>query len=147
MEKMIMEIDVIQERVHDYYWRDDLNCVTSTLKILAERYQVELGGQLIDAVVGMHGAGGFRAQCGLVEGGLLFIGIIGRNARLPDADTIFTCRQYAEEFEKRFGSLLCRDLRPEGFAEHLPPHLCENLTCRAVAFGGEFIDKALADIG
>jgi len=31
--------------------------------------------QLLDAAVGMHGAGKYGAQCGLVEGSLMFIGL------------------------------------------------------------------------
>lgn len=136
-----MEIQTIQELVHECYWAEDLNCVTTTLKIMAERYGIELTGQLIDAAVGMHGAGGYRSQCGLVEGGLLFLGVLGRARMWPDEETILCCRQYAEAFEQQFGSLLCRDLRPEGFGEHLPPHLCEKLSWQAVAFGQEFIDQ------
>ena len=136
-----MDENLIKQRVHDYYWHDDVNCVTTTLKILAEKFQLDLNPQIFDAAIGMHGAGGYRAQCGLVEGGLLFLGIIGRARKMPDELIIELCREYASRFEEQFSSLLCRELRPEGFGDHLPPHLCEPLSCRTVLFTAEFIEK------
>lgn len=139
-----MDQDTIRQRVHDCYRKDDLNCVTTTLKILAEKFGITLHRQLLDAAVGMHGAGGYRAQCGLVEGGLLFIGVFGRAKKRADAEIIELCREYARQFEGRFASLSCRELRPEGFGDHLPPHLCEPLSCKAITFGAEFIAENLA---
>jgi len=140
-----MDEILIRQRVHDCYWHDNVNCVTTTLKILAEQFQLELTPQLLDAAVGMHGAGGYRAQCGLVEGALLFLGVIGRAREIPDERIVQLCREYAGRFEEQFGSLLCRDLRPEGFGDHLPPHLCEPLSCRTVLFTAQFVAEALAD--
>jgi hypothetical protein len=138
-----MHEELIKQRVRRYYWQDDLNCTTTTLKILAEIYRIEVTNQLLAAAVGMHGAGGYRAQCGLVEGGLLFIGVIGRANQLPDPVIVDFCYQYGAQFTERFSSLLCRELRPEGFGEHLPPHLCEDLTCRTITFSAEFIADML----
>lgn len=38
-------------------------------------------------------------------------------------------------------SLSCYHLRPDGFAENAPPHMCEKQTCEAVSFAYEFIKK------
>ncbi len=97
----------IKERVHELYWGQDMNCARTTLLCLGELLEVEYPAQTLQAAIGLHGAGGFRAQCGLVEG--------------------------------RFGSLSCRELRPNGFTEKDPPHLCETLTCEAIAFTYDFI--------
>ncbi|HLV10587.1 MAG TPA: C-GCAxxG-C-C family protein [Halanaerobiales bacterium] len=131
--------NLIQERVHDYYWNQDLNCATSTLKILAEITGIDLQQQVINAAAGMHGAGGYRAQCGLVEGALMFTGIIGHIKGLTGTEIIKNCYNYAEEFEKKFGSLLCKELRPEGFREDNPPHLCEGLTVEAIEFTAKYL--------
>jgi hypothetical protein len=56
METNVMDGKMIAERVHAYYHLNDLNCVTTTLKILAENCNLPLGGQVLDAAVGMHGA-------------------------------------------------------------------------------------------
>jgi hypothetical protein len=134
-------VEFIQQRVHQFYWEDDANCATAVLKILSEIFTVPLHQQLLDAAIGMHGAGGYRAQCGLVEGTLLFIGICGRRLEFSDAESIEHCRLFAEKFEHRFSTLLCRELRPEAFSEKNPPHLCEPLTIQALLFSIEFVTE------
>lgn len=141
-----MDEKMIRQRVKDYYWQHNLNCATVTLKILAEQYSLELSHQVLDSSVGMHGAGNYGAQCGLVEGTLLFLGILGRAQRLSDDQISILCSQYAGRFEEHFSSLQCCELRPEGFSSELPPHLCEELSARAVAFGSAFLKKMLADL-
>lgn len=137
----------IAQHVARYFRQEELNCATTTLKILAEQGDIELDGQVLAAAVGMHGAGGYRAQCGLVEGGLMFLGILGRARGWDDETIIALCHRYAERFEDHFSSLQCRVLRPEGFAPDQPPHLCEGLTCRATAFAVAFIEKIRAERG
>ncbi|MFH0781775.1 MAG: C-GCAxxG-C-C family protein [Pseudomonadota bacterium] len=139
-----MDEKMIRQRVKDYYWQHDLNCATVTLKILAEQYSIELSNQVLDSSVGMHGAGNYGAQCGLVEGTLLFLGILGRAKQLPDDEISNLCCRYAGRFEEHFSSLLCCELRHEGFSSELPPHLCEELSSRAVAFGSAFLQEMLA---
>jgi len=134
----------INDRVKKYYWDDDLNCAITTLKILSEHFGVNLSEQVLDSALGMHGAGEYGAQCGLVEGTLLFIGIWGRIQKIQDAAIVETCHRYAQRFERRFSSLTCRVLRPEGFHNDNPPHLCEGLTCEAVRFNLEFVRDAFS---
>jgi hypothetical protein len=88
----------------------------------------------MDAALGLWGAGGHRAQCGLVEGALMFIGILGRVRGLDRARISGLCKAFAECFEKQFGSLSCRELRPEGFSSDNQPHICEDLSRRAIRF-------------
>ena len=129
----------INKRVAKHYWQDDINCALTTLKILAETFNTKLHSQVIDASIGMHGAGGYGAQCGLVEGALMFIGISDKARGLADEDLIKNCRKFAEKFESRFTSLECKTLRPEGFKQDNPPHICEELTCNAIEFTINFI--------
>jgi len=139
--------EFLNKRVHHYYWKDDLNCATVVLRTLSETFGVHLDQQVLDAALGMHGAGGYRAQCGLVEGTLLFIGIFGRRCNISDKKIIELCRLFAEKFEDQFTSLRCRKLRPEGFSPDDPPHLCENLTIQANALSISFIkEKVLTEI-
>ena len=141
-----MDEKMIAELVHAYYHLDDLNCVTTTMKILAEKCNLPLAGQVLDAGVGMHGAGGYRAQCGLVEGALMFLGILGREKGFSDQEIVELCYRYAKSFEDQFSSLLCRELRPEGFAPDQPPHLCEGLSCRSVEFSAAFNDQQMTGV-
>ena len=138
---------LIERRVHEFYWIDGLNCATTTLLILAEVFDVALHPQTLDAAAGMHGAGRYGAQCGLVEGILMYLGIICRAHGLPEVELEEVCQDLALQFEARFGSLLCRELRPQGFGPENPPHLCEQLTCDAIAFDVAFVSRLLERLG
>jgi C_GCAxxG_C_C family probable redox protein len=132
--------DFVHHRVKHYYWDRDLNCATTTLKVLAEKFDLALAPQVIAAATGMHGAGEYGAQCGLVEGGLMFMGIVGQARGIPEAQVVDACRRFAGAFDKRFASLLCRQLRPQGFRPENPPHLCEGLTRQAIDFAIAFVE-------
>jgi len=110
------------------------------LKILGEVFGIDVHPQVYNCAVGMHGAGNYGAQCGLVEGALMFLGL--RYAKQKGAEeTAALCKKLAAEFEEHFGSLLCRELRPEGFKKENPPHLCEPFSVKAIIFHIGFICK------
>lgn len=133
--------DLIRTMVHEAYWRDDVNCATTMLRVLGHMRGVEFGPQLLAAATGMHGAGCYGAQCGLVEGGLMFLGVWGRAQERSVSWIEGACRSYARDFEQAFGSLLCRELRPQGFADNQPPHMCEALSCRVVAWAVDWTGR------
>lgn len=135
-----MNNDEIKNIVHECYWEYDYNCATTVMKTLANNYSIKLEKQVIDTLIGMHGAGKYGAQCGLVEGSLMFMGIYGKERKLDNDTIVDLCYKYAKEFENKFGSLECNVLRPEGFKSDNPPHLCENLTRTAIRFIIDFID-------
>jgi C_GCAxxG_C_C family probable redox protein len=136
-----MHKEYIENKVKKYYWEDDINCATTVLKILSEYYDIKLNKQVIDSVIGMHGAGEYGAQCGLVEGTLLFIGLYGKSKNMNEKKIIFYCNQFAKTYEDEFKSLLCSVLRPEGFKKTNPAHLCESLTCKSTQLSIDFIDN------
>lgn len=131
------------QRVHDLYWKRNWNCARTMLVCLGETFDIPIAEQTLHAAVGMHGAGKFRAQCGLVEGALMFIGIAGAACGKSDKEVESLCFCFAKSFTERFGSLLCRDLRPGGFRPADPPHACEALTVEAVDFAANFMHNAL----
>lgn len=133
----------IRDGVHQLYWDIDLNCARATLTCLSELFHIEIGEQTLNAAIGLHGAGGYRAQCGLVEGSLMFIGILYSGKGKNDMEIAEMCFQFAEEFTKQFKSLRCYDLRPNGFTENDPPHACEELTGDAIIFAYRFIKRFL----
>jgi hypothetical protein len=138
------EEQFIDRMVHDCYWIHDHNCAVTMLLALSEIFSQPLEKQLLDASVGLHGAGGFRAQCGLVEGSLLFIGLYGGEIGMSRDKRISICYTFAKQFSAEFGSLTCRELRPGGFREDDPPHLCTDLTKRAIAFSAAFVREHLS---
>ncbi len=129
----------VSKRVEYFYQNEHLNCAQTSLKVLAEKFEFSLSPQIIDGSIGLNGAGQFRAQCGLVEGVLIFLGVYLKSLKM-DADNIQkTCNSFASEFEKKFGSLSCRVLRPNGFNASDPPNLCEDLSKKSILFAIEFI--------
>lgn len=136
-----MELEIAQ-RVHEYYWENDYSCAEVTLRILKQLYPAGVDQALLDATFGLN-AGRCALQCGLVQGALLFLGVYGRKQGLTDDALRALCRAYCSAFEARFGSLLCRELRPEGFGPQNPPHLCEARTVEAVKFSAKFVRKHL----
>jgi hypothetical protein len=94
----------------------------------------------------LHGAGGFRAQCGLVEGSLMFIGIFFSEQGKNDVEIAELCYRFAEQFKQTFSSLQCFNLRPNGFLENDPPHACEKLTVDATYFTYCFINYKIEQV-
>lgn len=131
--------DYIAARVHELYYGQDLNCARTTMTCLSELLHVPIEKQTFSAAVGLFGAGGYRAQCGLVEGALMFIGLYFAHLGKSEAEAVKACYDYAAAFEERFGSLRCRELRPGGFNENDPPHMCEKLSCETIGFAYSFI--------
>ncbi|MEL7570432.1 MAG: C-GCAxxG-C-C family protein [Eubacteriaceae bacterium] len=129
----------IEEIMHSYYYDLRLNCARASLDALSEIFNVEICDQVRDAAIGLHGAGGKRDQCGLVEGPLMFIGIYFTQKKVSKETIIQYCYDFAVAFENEFGSIMCRDLRPQGFSPDQPPAMCGDLTCRTVWFSYNFI--------
>ncbi|MBP2626025.1 MAG: GCAxxG family protein [Firmicutes bacterium] len=131
---------LIDARAHDYYWKEDFSCAITTLKILSEIFNTKFDQQVMDAAFGLN-AGRLGSQCGLVEGALMFIGIYGQKKGLVYQGITELCHTFSSSFQVEFGSVLCKKLRPQGFSPDDPPHLCENITKRAIWFSTEFISK------
>ena len=106
---------------------------------MSELFKIAIEPQVIWSAIGLHGAGGYRAQCGLIEGTLMFIGMYLHMSGKTENEIVFACYNFASAFDKTFGSLRCLELRPAGFSENNPPHMCENLTCRAIIFAYQYI--------
>lgn len=124
----------IKSRVHTLYWNHDLNCAKTTLICLSEHFGITLDPQILNAATGMNGGGRVGGQCGLVEGALMFIGILGHARGMSEKEIVDHCGRFSQAFVDKFGSMLCRDLRPGGFQKSDPPHLCENLTVGSITF-------------
>ena len=136
--------NLIRERVHNYYWQHDFSCVITTLKILSEIFSIEIHPQLFKAAFALN-AGRSASQCGLVEGTLLFMGAYAGKKRLKLSEIQELSYRFSQKFQQKFSSVLCSELRPQGFAPENPPHLCESLTKSAITFSAEFISKNMAD--
>lgn len=111
-----------------------------SLKLLDEVYNIPLNLQVIDAAQGMNGAGKLGAQCGLVEGTLMFIGVWGRKRNFSYDKVQSLCKNYALLFEQRFNSLLCRQLKDRARIVALDPdHPCEELKISAISMAIDYL--------
>lgn len=106
---------------------------------MSELFEIAIEPQTNWSAVGLHGAGGYRAQCGLVEGTLMFIGIYLHTIGKIEDEIVSACYDFASAFDRKFGLLRCFELRPTGFSESDPPHMCENLTCNGIEFAYQYI--------
>lgn len=93
-------IGCISKRVHELYWDEDINCARTSIICLSELFEITIEPQTFWAAIGLHGAGGYRAQCGLVEGTLMFIGIYLHISGKTEAEIVSDCYNFASEFEK-----------------------------------------------
>lgn len=133
--------DYIEKCVHDEYYLRDTNCARTSLICYSHIFNIDVPKSVYIAAAAMHGAGGHRAQCGLVEGALLFIPLYVRHLGLDEAMAVKCAYDFASFFEEKFSSLTCFDLRPNGFNASDPPHLCEALTVNAIESGCEFLSS------
>lgn len=134
--------EFVNNRVHKYYWDDDHNCAVSTLLVLSEYFKSKINKQVIDAAAGIGGIGEYGAQCGLVSGAIMFPGIRGKEKGWDGDQITDLSRKYADEFHRKFESLECKILRPEGFKPENPPNICEKLTGEAIIFDIYFIKES-----
>ena len=134
----------VARKVHTLFWEDNDNCAVTTLRIGAELFRLTLAPQVLEAALGLWGAGGYRAQCGLVEGGLMLFGLLGSRKSLTRGEIGRLCGRYAEGFDREFGGLTCRELRPGGFRSDDPPHRCEELARRTVVYTCEELARSLS---
>ena len=78
------------ELIHHLYHDKDFNCAITTLLCLGQEFGVEINQQVLDSAICLNGGGRFRAQCGLVEGALMFIGIYATQRGMKKKDMMKT---------------------------------------------------------
>ncbi len=93
--------EYIAKRVHEMYWEHDINCARTALICLSELFEIPIEPQTLWSAVGLHGAGGYRAQCGLVEGALMFIGIYLHTLGKGEDEIVSFCHDFAAAFDRR----------------------------------------------
>ncbi len=143
-DKSGLQGEIINASVTNAYDVRDVNCAKATMLVLSEYFEYPLAEQVLQAGTAMNGAGRYQAQCGLVEGALMFMGIFFGGQGQCDDTVCVTARNFAGKFEQEFGSLSCRDLRPGGFQKGDPKHFCKPLTIKSINFVCDFIKQELA---
>lgn len=127
---------------HSYHTLD-VNCAKTTLITLGQLFEQPLGQQVLQAATAMNGSGRSRAQCGLVEGALMFFGVLFAAKGASDCDIYNIAKDFTRDFITEYGSISCYDLRPGGFQKDDPPHKCEGLTLKTIAFTYDFLQNRM----
>ena len=131
----------IKEKVHELYWQKHGSCANAMLLCLGELMGIQLDPQVLASVAGLHGAEKLGAHCGLALAGQMFIGIYCRGHNMEDGAIASQCAHYAEIFCSKFSTLVCSELRMNGYISTDPRHVCEQLTCDAVTITYNFLKK------
>lgn len=137
----------IEESVKYYYWEKDFNCAETTLLTLSKALNIELMEETIFSATALPGAAKNGAQCGIVSGVIMLIGIMGNKQGIERNKIQEKCHVFVQKYEEKFGSLLCRELRPQGFNKNNPPHLCLGLTIDSIKVAYEYINTACRVLG
>ena len=119
---------LVRERVHSLYYDRDVNCARTTMLCLGELLGFHIEEQTYAAAVGMHGAGGFRAQCGLVEGALMMLGAYFGAKGVADGERVDMCRRFAGQFRSRLDVYKRQDLL-YGPSDQDAPTDCNRIDC------------------
>ena len=92
---------------------------------------------LAAAVRGLgNGMGTGAGPCGALTGALLIIGtVLGGKTKKGKGKYRYS-RAFTRQFEKRFGAIVCRDLRPKS------PLSCRETTCETAAMLVEYLASA-----
>lgn len=131
----------IDKQVHENYWEKDLNCATNILMLLSELTDIKLDKQILHSVSGFDGVNPLIAQCGLMSGALMFLGIYGREKNIPNSQLKSYSYDYSKYFQRKFGDTGCNSLNGKNSSLNLSPFSCEILTKDVVKFTFDFINK------
>ena len=99
---------------HDYKLQG-YHCSESAVRAVPEALGLKLSDDTVKAATGFFGGGGgMRDRCGIVEIGLMLISLeFGRLDPKPsDQDIRDMAAELFARFEKKFGSIYCRDVKP-----------------------------------
>ncbi|MCK5126643.1 MAG: C_GCAxxG_C_C family protein [candidate division Zixibacteria bacterium] len=131
------ERQFIEDKIKIYFEIEEHNCAVCVIKVLSERFDFPIEQQTLDACLAQNGLGQYGAQCGLITGATMFLGIVAAQNNWEKEKLYLHTRELTALFEKKFKSLLCSAIRPEGFHEDNPPYICQPRTVDALEI---FID-------
>lgn len=134
----------VAEKVHYFYHEAHIGCAVATLILLSQIFEVQLEEQVYESAVPMVGAGKYGAQCGILEGTMMFSSIYAKQHGVDNKTIMSMIYKWSEMFEKEMGSLVCKGLRPYPFTpEDAPKHLCEPITVKGVGLAVKFITEVI----
>lgn len=111
---------MLRDNVRDYFLNQDYNCAETTLRVLNDRYGLNLQEADFKLVSGFGGGCGYGIICGALAGAIAAMGkmLVDERAHVtPNFKE--TCGEYCKCFADCLGSTACADLRPKYFREDI----------------------------
>ena len=134
-----------RQTIKEIFCLKQLNCATTTVIIMSKHFSTKIQSQVIDSLVGLPNGAEQKSLCGLVSGTLIFIGIYGKIKKLKRDQIKNICKKFSSEFIGKFGSIDCKDLKPEKISPE-QTCICKELAYKAIDFSIDFIEKSIKDV-
>jgi len=129
--------------VRDYFHAQGLSCSESTLRILQLKNKIDDIPELTKCMGGFAGGMHRGLACGAVAGAVAALGAkLGRSERGAAKEPLgSTVDKFLAEFEKRFGSLLCKDLLRNDLPKPEEHAICSGYVLAAVEIASQLLDE------
>jgi len=102
----------LQQCCRTYYRDRDMNCAEAVILGADQWYELHLDPQSLRTAAGFGGGLSIGSLCGALSGAVMALGALFVRERAHEDETIKTVTAaYLEEARRRFGSLLCIDLK------------------------------------
>ncbi|HBB02638.1 MAG: hypothetical protein US89_C0005G0051 [Candidatus Peregrinibacteria bacterium GW2011_GWF2_38_29] len=121
----------------------DYNCGETVFRVLLKELGIKESKELLKASSFMNGGGRAGAQCGILDAGLMVLSLMyGRDTYKKSREPLQgLAYKLTKEFEKKYKSFLCRDIRPEGFSHIQPEDICNKRIIEGIEFLLDFFKK------
>ncbi len=111
---------MLKEKTHDYYEDKDYNCAEAIIRAANDVYELGIN----EAGLKSYGCFGAGMQCGNICGAIsAAMGAISAKEVKTIAHECETlapaCRKMMKEFQNKFGSNLCKEVRAKQFSKEL----------------------------
>lgn len=120
------------------------HCSESSIRGAAEALGIELSDELLRiSSIFRGGGGGWGDRCGVVESGLMLLGLLyGRkDPSVPDKAYSYLAQEWHKRFKMEFVSIYCRDILPVAKHRSEPNPNCSN----TYVVGTEMMAQMLLD--
>ncbi|MFA6521623.1 MAG: C-GCAxxG-C-C family protein [Candidatus Gracilibacteria bacterium] len=124
------------------------NCGEAVVRVLSRELDLEVSNDVLKISAFTNGGGQAGGQCGILNGGLIILSLMcGRYSNDTSREPLQSlARKLTREFEDKFKSLLCREIRSEGFNASQLESICNKRIVEGVGFLLDFFKRNSLEI-
>ena len=125
----------------------DYHCGEVVVRTILHELRIKASASVLSISASMNGGGRAGAQCGILEAGLFVLSLLyGRHSEKQSREPLQSLAfQLTKKFETEYKSLLCRDIRPEGFYSTQPRGLCTERIIYGIFFLLDFFEVTVKE--